>query len=207
MQLRFETTLSANDYVATQGWHTAILPSCPIHPQGGCSLSRHGTYTRTTPAGMRIPRWYCPQGHCTFSLLPDFLACRLPGTLSTLERAVLQAEQATSYEQAANMLRMDDISLPSAVRWVRRRVKLVQEVLASVLPLMPNAFQDAQPCLTSFCSWCHDSCILDELRQTFAAHLQLLPSPLGFVPHSLSKCSNIVANQHDKGPDPPISTR
>lgn len=73
MQLRFETTLSANEYVATQGWHTAVLPSCPLHPQGGCSLARHGTYTRTTPVGMRIPRWYCPQGHRTFSLLPDFL--------------------------------------------------------------------------------------------------------------------------------------
>jgi hypothetical protein len=60
MQLRFETTLSADDYVATQG-------------------------------------------HCTFNLLPDFIACRLPGILTTLECAVLQAEQLTSIEQAANI--------------------------------------------------------------------------------------------------------
>ena len=204
MQLRFETTLLVNDYVATQGWRTAVLLSCPLHPQGGCSFARHGTYTRSTPVGMRIPRWYCPQGHCTFSLLPDFLACQLPGSLTELEFTVLQAEQSTSIEQAANTLRMDDISLPSAVRWVRRRVKLVQEILACILPLMPSSAQDDQPSLTSLCNWCHGSCILSELRKTFAAHLHLLPPPLGFVSHSPPKFLNVQPNQHNKGPDPPI---
>lgn len=53
----------------------AVLPSSP---QGGCGFARHGTYRRVTPAGTLIPRWYCPQGHCTFSLLPDHLAARRP---------------------------------------------------------------------------------------------------------------------------------
>ena len=30
-----------------------------------------------TPRGTRIARWYCPQSHTTFSLLPDCLAARL----------------------------------------------------------------------------------------------------------------------------------
>jgi hypothetical protein len=30
---------------------------------------------------VRIARWYCPEGHRTFSLLPDFLAAKLPGSL------------------------------------------------------------------------------------------------------------------------------
>ena len=37
-------------------------------------LARHGTYARKTPRGTRIARWYCPQSHTTFSLLPDCLA-------------------------------------------------------------------------------------------------------------------------------------
>ena len=33
---------------------------------------------RVTPQGLRIARWYCPEGRRTFSLLPDFVAARLP---------------------------------------------------------------------------------------------------------------------------------
>jgi hypothetical protein len=41
-----------------------------------------------SPPGTHIARWYCPQGHRTFSLLPDHLAARFPGTLAEIERVV-----------------------------------------------------------------------------------------------------------------------
>ncbi|MDE0442808.1 MAG: hypothetical protein OXL38_11875, partial [Gammaproteobacteria bacterium] len=76
------TGLSGEQYVKAQGWRHATLARCPNHPGGGCSLARHGTYARKTPPGTRVARWYCPESHTTFSLLPDCLAARLPGTLA-----------------------------------------------------------------------------------------------------------------------------
>lgn len=54
------------------------LTQCPLHPRGGCGFASHGTCARKTPAGTRIARWYCREGHCTVSQLPDHLAARVP---------------------------------------------------------------------------------------------------------------------------------
>ena len=129
MQLRFKTTLSCREYVTERAWRDAALERCPLHPDGGCSFARHGTYERVEPPGTRIPRWYCPEGHRTFSLLADCFASRLPGSLSDLERVVSEVEQARSLEAAADGLRTDDVSLPGAIRWTRRRVQQVHAVL------------------------------------------------------------------------------
>ena len=181
MQLRFETPLSGEAYVAAQGWRMARLPTCPLHPQGGCSFSRHGTYSRVTPAGTRIPRWYCPEGHCTFSLLPDFLASHLSGTLAALEQVVLHVEHAGSVEAAANALRPDDISLPSAVRWTRCRIRLVRGSLAGVLDMAPAMFPGCHPSITSFQKRLHRPRVLTCLRSRLAAYLPRLPTPLGYA--------------------------
>ena len=87
-------------------------------PPRGCSLARHGTYTRKTRAGTRIARWYCPQSHTTISLLPDCLAARFPGELDEVEAVVAHAEHAPSLAAAANELRRDAVELPGAMRWV-----------------------------------------------------------------------------------------
>ena len=79
--------------------------------------------------GTRIARWYCPQGHCTFSLLPDCLAARWAGSLATVERVVIAVEQATSLEAAADRLR-PEVELPGAIRWTRRRVRRIHGALA-----------------------------------------------------------------------------
>ena len=129
MQLRFETGLTGEQYVTAQAWREAILEQCPKHPHGGCSLARHGTYERKTPQGVHVARWYCPESHTTFSLLPDCLAARLPGTLDMLEAVVVAAEGARSLEAAANEVRRDAIELPGAMRWVRRRVRLVHNAV------------------------------------------------------------------------------
>ena len=88
-------------YVRAQAWRDASLERCPNHPHGGCSFARHGTYARKTARGTRIARWYCPESHTTFSLLPDCLAARLPGTLDEVEQVVAHAEQAPSRRAAA----------------------------------------------------------------------------------------------------------
>ena len=72
-------------------------------------LARHGTYARKTPRGTQIARWYCPESHTTFSLLPDCLAARLPGEFDTLEAVVAHAEGAASVSAAANALRRDPV--------------------------------------------------------------------------------------------------
>ena len=91
-----------------------------MHPQGGCGFTRHGTYERVNPPGTRIARWYCRQGHCTFSLLPDCLAARGSGTLIEFEAVVNDTEAARSLEAAAAACR-PDIELPGVLRWLRRR--------------------------------------------------------------------------------------
>ena len=105
MQLRFQTLHTGEQYVSAEGWREARLDRCPNHPRGGCSLARHGTYARKRPAGTRIARWYCRESHTTFSLLPDCLAARLPGTLTELEEVVAEAEQARSLMAVADQLR------------------------------------------------------------------------------------------------------
>ena len=103
MQLRYETGLTGEAYVRTQAWRDATLERCPNHLNGGCSLARHGTYTRKSPRGTRVARWYCPESHTTFSLLPDCLVARLPGELDEVEQVVVHAEQAPSLAAAGDV--------------------------------------------------------------------------------------------------------
>lgn len=116
MQIPLRTLSSAEAYVRNQEWRDARLSSCPSHPLGGCSFARHGSYTRVTPQGLRIARWYCPEGRQTFSLLPDFVAARLPGLLASIDDSITVASSAKSMEVAADALRGPDISLPGAVQ-------------------------------------------------------------------------------------------
>ncbi|MGH8607255.1 MAG: hypothetical protein ACREX9_07520 [Gammaproteobacteria bacterium] len=144
MQLRFKTRLTSEEYVSRQAWCDASLPHCPLHPRGGCSLARHGTYERVNPPGTRVSRWYCPHGHRTFSLLPDCLAARFPGSLCTIEQVVAQVEQAESLEAVADRLR-PDVELPGAIRWTRRRVRSVHAALSALRGLHPERFAGCPP--------------------------------------------------------------
>ena len=206
MQLRFKTTLSCRDYVKERAWRDAALECCPLHPDGDCSFARHGTYERVEPPGTRIPRWYCPEGHCTFSLLADCFASRLPGSLSDLERVVSGVEQATSLEAAADGLRTDDVSLPGAIRWTRRRVQQVHAVLAMLLALIPECFCGCQPTVTALRQGLGIEWVLPWVRDMAAVDLGVLPSPVGFASPRLT-ANHGGQIQHDKGPDPPGGVR
>ncbi len=151
---------------------------------------------------MRVPRWYCPQGHHTFSLLANCFAARLSGTLSELEAVVLAAEQASSREVAADRLRLD-IELPGALRWIRRRLRAVYLALHLLRGLMPEPFASAVPTLLGFRACLGVDVVLLALRDVAAAHLHNLPPPLGFHHPPPRGADPQGPVQHRVGPDPP----
>jgi len=203
VQLRFETGLTSEQYVSRQAWCDASLARCPEHPRGGCSFARHGTYRRKTPPETRIARWYCPESHTTFSLLPDCLAARLPGTLNALEQVVAVAEQAASLEAAANRLRPDPIELPGALRWLRRRLVRVQRCLVLVIGLLPEALAGCPAKVSGVRHRLGGDTALMALRGLASRQLAELPPPLGFYPPGRRGNDRIGAHQQRKGPDPP----
>ena len=111
MQIPLRTSSSVDAYIRNREWRDVRLPACPMHPSGGCSFARHGSYERSSPSGLRIARWYCPEGQRTFSLIPDFLASRLPGLLHSIEESIVTACAAKSREAAADLLRGPDACL------------------------------------------------------------------------------------------------
>jgi hypothetical protein len=203
VQLRLDSGHTSSDYVTLQGWRSATLSRCPLHPKGGCGFARHGTYPRVDPPGTRIARWYCRQGHCTFSLLPDHLAARFPGTLAQIEEVVAVVEASASLEAAANTLRTDDVTLATALRWIRRRLRLVRITLIAVVSLLPDLFLGTAPRIHAFRRRLGTELALVVLREITAAHLSGLPRPLGLRPPQGAGGGCKRLRQQRKGPDPP----
>ena len=203
VQLRFKTGLTGAEYVTREAWREARLLCCPLHPRGGCRFTRHGAYQRKSPSGTLIARWYCPQGHRTFSLLPDHLAARFPGTLSEIEQVVVTVEQASSLETAADTLRSDPVTLPSAIRWVRRRVRLVRPLLTIVVGLLPQSLLGCVPTIGALRVRLACPQVLVALRERANAHLQALAPPLGLRHPSYAGGEHQSRLQQHMGPDPP----
>ena len=203
VQLRFKTGLTGAEYVTREAWREARLLCCPLHPRGGCRFARHGAYQRKMPSGTLIARWYCPQGHRTFSLLPDHLAARFPGTLSEIEHVVATVEQASSLEAAADTLRSDPVTLPSAIRWVRRRVRLVRPLLTIVVGLLPQSLLGCVPTIAALRVRLACPQVLVALRNSANAHLQALARPLGLRHPSYAGGEHQSRFQQHMGPDPP----
>ena len=203
VQVRFDCGLTGEEYVNQQAWRLASLTHCPLHPKGGCGFVRHGTYERLSPPGTRIARWYCRQGHCSISLLPDCMAARLPGTLVELEALVGQVEQAPSLADACADLR-PEIELPGVVRWVRRRVQAVYSTLLLLKGLMPAHFQACEPTLQSFACHLGVDPVLPALRSIAVPWLPSLPPPLGLRPRPRQGGEVHDRHQHSVGPDPPL---
>lgn len=141
-------------------------------------MASHGTYPRKFPEYCLVPRWYCPAACRSISLLPDFFASRLSGTLDEVEQIVNTAEAHKSQEKAAEALR-PDISLPSALRWVRRRIKYVREILTILAGLLAT---ECAPELVSFRMKFGTDRILTNLRQIAEEQLPSLPPIVGFGP-------------------------
>ena len=169
-------------------------------------FARHGTYERLSPPGTVIARWYCPQGQRTFSLLPDCLAARLPGTLAEVETLVSHVEQARSLEAACADLRLE-IELPGVLRWVRRRVAAIHAALNTLKGLMPERFAGCEPRLGAFAERLGVDALLPVLRQIAAPYLPWLSAPLGFSPLCERGGEPDRTRQHPVGADPPALVR
>ena len=202
MQIRFATDLSADEYVRRRAWQDARLGNCPLHSKGGCGFARHGSYSRQSPEGTKIARWYCPQGHSTFSLLPDCLSSRLPGSLIDVETAINEVENAPSQEAAVFGLRID-VGLTGVLRWIRRRLFLIHATLRLLTKLVP-AFKDCPPSIFSFKAALGVEYVLPALRMSAGPYLYVLPPPVGFGPRPQRKKRKKPPFQHKTGTDPPL---
>lgn len=202
MQLRFATQLTGQQYVEQKAWRSANLERCPLHPGGGCHFSRHTPYERVEPPGTFIARWYCPEGHTTFSLLPDFLASRLSSTLEEVEAVAGAVERSEkSFEQQAQRLR-PDIQQQGAVRWVRRRGVAVLVALLAVKGLRPELLAGAKPTLESFRQVLGIERVLVELRELAGRQVAWVPHPVGLGPRPRSGESGPGPRQQEPGTDP-----
>ncbi len=182
MQLRLpcEGGLTGKTYVTERLWVKASLSQCPVHGRGGCGFARHTAYARVEPPGAKVARYYCPTARRTWSLLPDCLASRLSSTVQEVEVVMLRVESAPSIESAAGALR-PDVTLPSAVRWVRRRVAAMRAFLRALVTLSPSLFGCA-PTLTSV----RAALGVVSLRAVAGAQLGAMPPPLGLGPRCRS---------------------
>jgi hypothetical protein len=185
--------MTGEQYVACKGWLKARLDSCPFDGEDACGLCRHGSYARVKPAGIRVTRYYCPRARTTISLLPDFLAARLSGELDEVERVVCGVEKARSVEAAANELRTDDVGLPGAVRWVRRRLGPVRAALLILVNLMPDRL-GRDPRLSSLRQRLGTEHALVQVRELCRERLAQTPAPIGFLP----RYSGITPDPHRK---------
>jgi hypothetical protein len=200
VQLRFAIRLTGEQYVSAKAWEHAILAVCPVHGGKACGFARHGTYERKTPPGTRVPRWYCGAAHCTFSLLADCFAAKLPGTLAEIEEVVLDVERAPSQEKAAESIRTE-IELAGALRWIRRRLSLVRAALITLVGLIPALFQGTAPTIGGFRRRLGVEPVLPELREIAACSLGSLPPPLGFGPRPKRAPPSCRPRQQSMGTD------
>lgn len=194
LQISVQISTSAAMYIQNQGWRSVQLSGCPLHSSGGCSFARHGSYGRVTPRGLRIARWYCSVGHQTFSLLPDFLAAGQPGLLASVEDSVAVTLSAQSIEAVADRLRGPDITLPSAVRWLRRRIRAIRAALHAVTYMVPDLPIGAFASGAATGGGSGQTQILLGLRRSLPPPiLSCIPAPLGFLRNG--------KYQHGMGPD------
>lgn len=169
-------------YVADSAWERAVLGACPFHPRGGCGVTRHGSYARVRPAGVRVARFWCELARQSISILPSFLAARMSGTLDEIESVVDAIERTPTVAAAAEIARPDDaddaVTSISAARWVRRRASSIRAALLALVTLMPDAL-GSEPTLAAIRARLGVTRVLVALRSIAVAHLHALAPPLG----------------------------
>lgn len=192
MQIRYPIDLTVEEYIEQKAWEQAELDHCPFHPDGGCGYARHGTYPRRFPNPCLVVRYYCREAHQSISLLPDFFASRLPGTLDEVEHAVNIAEASSSMEEAAFTLR-PEVTLPAGLRWLRRRLQYVNETLTTLAGMLATA---CPPELSAFRKVYKVESVLTKMRCLAEHTLQSLPPIVGFGPRSGDRYSPLCSSNN-----------
>lgn len=154
---------------------------------------------------MRVARWYCPRAQMTFSLLPDCLAARLCGSLDEVEHAVVAAES-VGVEAAAQALRVEQVELPAALRWLRRRRRGVRAALLALVTALPGRLGTV-PEVRALRVVLGTERALVSVRGIGADLLHVLPPPLGLRPPQARGAEGERTFQHETGPDPPRPPR
>jgi hypothetical protein len=137
----------------------------------------------------------------TFSLLPDCLSSRLSGSLDEAEQAVVVSES-MGVEAAAQALRVEEVELPGALRWLRRRRRSVRAAVLALVTALPGRLGTVAE-VRAIRSVLGTERALVALREIGADHLHALPSPLGLRPPCAARVGSEVQLQHETGPDPP----
>jgi hypothetical protein len=203
VQLRLATGLTCEEYVKQKAWLSASLERCPNHPHGGCSFARHTSYERVEPPGAIIARWYCPESHTTFSLLPDCLASQLSSSLAEVEQVAARVESATEALETVAAKVRPDIGRQGAVRWVRRRVVAAAVALLAVKGLRPDVLAGAQPTLEGFRAALGVGHVLPALRELAGAQVTSIPPCVGLGHRQERDESGRRLRQQGTGADPP----
>lgn len=150
---------------------------------------------------MRVARWYCRRAQMTFSLLPDCMSARMGGSLDEAERVVSLSE-AISVEKAAMALRVDEVELPGALRWLRRRRLGVHAALLALITAFSGQLGSVAK-VGSVRLVLDTQRVLVALREIGAGHLQTLPAPLGFDRRATRGAKRGNGLQHETGTDKP----
>jgi len=137
----------------------------------------------------------------TFSLLPDCLSSRLSGSLDETERVVV-ASESMGVEAAAQVLRVDEIELPGALRWLRRRRRSVRAAVLALITALPGRLGEVAE-VRALRAVLGTERALVALREIGANHLHALPHPVGFRPPCAARAEREPPLQHETGPDPP----
>lgn len=203
VQVRLRTELTAEQYISGEQWCNAKF--WPSELQPGRGFRRHGTYSRRKPTGLHIARWYNRQKHVTVSLIPDFAAARVSSSLAEIENVVDEVERTRadmSLEHIAASLR-PELVLPSAVRWLRRRVRWVDVALRTLKSLAADKLTDCTLSLAAFRLRLNVGCVLVQAREITAKNLGRFPAPVGFAHLPNRGNRHRDRAQHKAGADPP----
>jgi hypothetical protein len=129
-----------------------------------------------------VARFLCRLRGETISLLPAFLAARLPATLEEIEEVIDAVEASPSIAAAAETTRPADqgraVTSISAARWVRRRLRPVLAALVALVTLVP-ALSGCAPTLAAIRLRLGQPRVLVALRELGHPHLGALGPPLG----------------------------
>lgn len=195
--------MTSEEYVKQEGWKSASLEQCPLHAGGGCGFSRHTAYERVKPAGMWIARWYCAEGHTTFSLLPDCLASRLSSSLAAVEEVARAVEERTSSVEVVAQKLRPEIGLQGALRWVRRRVAAARVALSALKGLRPDLLGSVVPTLAAVGVALAVDALLPAVRELAGAQVSSVPPYVGFGPRAERRDRSRRLRQQGTGADPP----